>query len=166
MSQQSVPIHLCRRCEALSFNDAHLDGRKAQTEPQAPERLELPLVEEPDLEATGNIPIAFRLTDKAPDFLELVVGASLGCGFCRLLKDAIQAYVVFEEQADVAITMAYRWSRHRWNLAERGELGLTGLFVQLHVGKPNNNSDATGAPSLSSLEKRCLRFLIDGGSGV
>ncbi|KAK4450331.1 heterokaryon incompatibility protein-domain-containing protein [Podospora aff. communis PSN243] len=160
MSQQSVPVHLCRRCQALSFDDARLGGRKVQTEPQAPERLELPL-KEPDLEATGNIPLNFRLTDKAPDFRELAAGASLGCGFCRLLKDAIQAYVVFEEQADVVITMAYRWSRHRWNVGKRGELGLTGLFVQLHTGKPNTG-DTTSA--LSSHGTRCLRFLIDGGS--
>ena len=55
--------------------------------------------------------------------------------------------------------MAYGWSRHRWNRAERSEFGLTGLFVQLqHVGKPNT-SVATGTPSLPSLEERYLRFL-------
>ncbi|KAK0620820.1 heterokaryon incompatibility protein-domain-containing protein [Immersiella caudata] len=59
--------------------------------------------------------------------------------------------------------MAYRWSRRRWSLAERGELGLTGLFVHLHMGKPNAG-DATGAPFPPRLGDYHLRFLIDGGS--
>ena len=148
--------HLCTRCKILELDDKALGGHRIR-DSEGKQSLELPY-NHPDKDGVGNVPLDYHLLDEFPGFPKLVTASHAGCDFCKLLKDAIDRFVKFEEEVAVAveITMSYRWSKS-WN----GKFGLTGLFVTLRLAV-----NAIARRRLLFNDQTSLRFLIDGEPGV
>lgn len=141
----------CSRCKALGLNDLALGGRKVSTQSKD-FCLELPLGQ-PEEEGCGNVPLQYQLRDEFPDFPRLTTTAQAGCIFCQLLKDAIVEFVFFDGAPIIDISMAYRWSCNTG-----GNLGLTGLMVDMRPIYPS-------IKPIQSNATQVLKFFIDGNSG-
>ncbi|OTB06245.1 hypothetical protein M426DRAFT_9735 [Hypoxylon sp. CI-4A] len=110
MLQESETPALCKRCQALEFDDASLGGQKAWSV----ENSYLTMSEDPDF-FTKPTPISFVVQDEMPTLPLLQLSADAGCEFCQLLRTAIRREASTLE-GRVEIRLQYQWGADNWGL--------------------------------------------------
>ncbi|KAI0490401.1 heterokaryon incompatibility protein-domain-containing protein [Xylaria cf. heliscus] len=148
MPRESEPSALCERCRALEFDDASLGGQKVWS-PE--EGFQLAMPEDPDF-FTKPVSISYDVQDEMPTLPLLHTSASAGCGFCHLLRTAVQQEAS-ALQGRVQIRLRYQWGADNW--------GLVGLVALI---RPSTDGRSDAADKAQGDEVH-IAFGIDGNPG-
>ncbi|KAI1421571.1 heterokaryon incompatibility protein-domain-containing protein [Xylaria sp. FL1777] len=148
MPQESEPSSLCERCRALEFDDASLGGQKVWS---AEDGFQLAMPEDPDF-FIKPISISYDVQDEMPTLPVLQKSADVGCGFCQLLRMAVQREASVLE-GSVEIRIRYQWGADNWGL-----VGLVALIRPLTNRRCNIIDKAEG-------DEVQVAFGIDGNPG-
>ncbi|KAH7081296.1 heterokaryon incompatibility protein-domain-containing protein [Paraphoma chrysanthemicola] len=134
VSEASLPTepefkgaNLCAECSAIRFNDGDpvYDGYRAVSETGEP------IVKFDDDDREREWILNYKRSDTLPDLPNLQGSAKAGCGFCRLLVDAIHRLQIKSAGA-IQISLQYMWKPDLETIPRRYGLKLLVARLLIH----------------------------------